>query len=60
MGKETVSPSEARAALDRVGKTRAQMAALGNCPPWRHAAFGAIMGLLVTGVGFPIGYRPRP
>lgn len=53
MSNETLSPAEARAALDNVGMTRAQMAALGMCPPWRHAAFGAIMGLLVGGLGFP-------
>ncbi|MXO58240.1 hypothetical protein GRI89_01605 [Altererythrobacter salegens] len=54
MSDETLSPAEARAMLDSVGATRAQLAALGNCPPWRHAAFGGIIGLLVTGVGFPI------
>ncbi len=53
MSNETLSPAEARAALDNVGATRAQLAALGLCPPWRHAAFGAIMGLLIGGMGFP-------
>jgi hypothetical protein len=55
MTKETISPAEARAALDNVGATRAQIAALGMCPPWRHAAFGAVMSLLVLGLGFPLG-----
>jgi hypothetical protein len=55
MMKETMSPAEARAALDSVGATRAQIAALGLCPPWRHAAFGAVMSLLILGLGFPLG-----
>jgi len=55
MTRETLSPAEARAALDSAGATRAQLAALGTCPPWRHAAFGAVMGLLILGLGFPIG-----
>jgi hypothetical protein len=53
MNRETMSPAEARAALDSATAARAQIAALGLCPPWRHAAFGAIMGLLVGGAGFP-------
>ncbi|MGZ3267820.1 MAG: hypothetical protein ACXU7X_06340 [Croceibacterium sp.] len=55
MTRETMSPAEARAALDSAGAARAQLAALGTCPPWRHAAFGAMMGLLILGLGFPIG-----
>lgn len=55
MKRETMSPAEARAALDSVGMTRAQIAAVGLCPPWRHAAFGALMGLLNLGLGFPTG-----
>ena len=51
---DNISPAEARAALDSIEATRAQMAALGQCPPWRHALFGAVMGLLVGGVGFEI------
>jgi hypothetical protein len=49
-----MSPAEARAALDKVGATRAQIAAIGLCPPWRHAAFGAVMSLLILGLGFPL------
>ena len=45
MTRETMSPAEARAALDSAAAARAQIAALGLCPPWRHAAFGAVMGL---------------
>jgi drug/metabolite transporter (DMT)-like permease len=52
MNRETMSPAEARAALDSTAAARAQIAALGMCPPWRHAAFGAIMALLVGGLGF--------
>jgi drug/metabolite transporter (DMT)-like permease len=54
MIKEKMSPAEARAALASVDAAREQLAALGNCPPWRHAAFGAVMGLLVGGVGFDL------
>ena len=54
MNRETMSPAEARAALDSAGAARAQIAALGVCPPWRHAAFGAIMALLVGGLGFEL------
>jgi hypothetical protein len=57
MIKETMSPAEARAALDKVGATRAQIAAMGLCPPWRHAAFGLVMGLLILGVGFPLAMQ---
>jgi hypothetical protein len=49
-----MSPAEARAALESVGATRAQIAAMGLCPPWRHAAFGAVMGLLILGLGYPL------
>ena len=54
MNRETMSPAEA---LESAGAARAQLAALGNCPPWRHAAFGAVMGLLILGLGFPIGVQ---
>jgi len=54
MTREPLSPAEARAALDTLDETRARIAALGVCPPWRHAAFGVIMALLVGGTGFPL------
>jgi hypothetical protein len=54
MTRETISPAEARAALDSAAAARAKIAALGLCPPWRHAAFGAVMGLLILGVGFSL------
>lgn len=51
MTHDSISPAEARAALNNIDATRAQLAAAGQCPPWRHAAFGAVMGLLVLGIG---------
>ena len=57
MIKQTMSPAEARAALDSAAAARAQIAALGLCPPWRHAAFGAVMSLLILGLGFPLGIQ---
>ena len=57
MTRETMSPAEARAALDSIGATRAQIAAVGLCPPWRHAAFGAVMSLLILGLGFPLAVQ---
>jgi hypothetical protein len=57
MTRETISPAEARAALDSAAAARAKIAALGLCPPWRHAAFGAVMGLLILGVGFSLGVQ---
>jgi len=51
MTRETISPAEARAALDSAGAARAQLAALGMCPPWRHAAFGAVFAVLIGSIG---------
>ena len=45
-----MSPADARAALDKVGMTRTQMAAICNCPPWRHAAFGLIFAVLIGSI----------
>ncbi len=50
MAKDTTTPAQARAALDRVGMTRAQMVAICNCPPWRHAAFGVIFAILIGSI----------
>ena len=36
---------------------RAHIAALGTCPPWRHAAFGAVMSLLILGLGFSLAVQ---
>ena len=49
-----MSPAEARAALDSADIARARIAALGVCPPWRHAAFGAVMSILTLGLGLPL------
>jgi hypothetical protein len=57
MNRETMSPVEARAALDKVGAARARIADVGLCPPWRHAAFGAVMSLLILGLGFPLAVQ---
>jgi hypothetical protein len=50
MAKDSTTPAEARAALDRVGMTRAQMVAICDCPPWRHAAFGVIFAILIGSI----------
>jgi hypothetical protein len=50
MTKNPIGQDEARAALDSIGQTRAQLAALANCPPWRHAAFGLIFAILVGSI----------
>ena len=47
MNRQAMSPAEARAALDSADIARARIAALGVCPPWRHAVFGVIMTMLV-------------
>jgi drug/metabolite transporter (DMT)-like permease len=57
MNRDTMSPAQARAALDSSVAARAQIAALGLCPPWRHAAFGGVMALLVGGLGFPLAIQ---
>ena len=51
MKHEPISPAEARAALDAMDDARARVAELGLCPPWRHAAFGAVMGMVILGQG---------
>lgn len=44
---------EARDALAGIGAAQAQVAAATTCPPWRHAAFGAIAAMLVGGQALP-------
>ena len=51
MTRDSLSPAEARAALDSAGAARAHLATLGMCPPWRHGAFGAVMALLIATSG---------
>ena len=50
MTQDRPNHDEARAALDSIGETRAQLAALANCPPWRHAAFGLIFAILIGSI----------
>lgn len=42
---------EARAALDAVDAAQGKLADIMDCPPWRHAAFGAVMAGLILGMG---------
>ena len=50
-----MNPIEARAALDSIDDVQRDLALKATyCPPWRHAAFGAVMALLVLGQGFGI------
>ena len=51
------TPDQARAALASAELARHRIAALGQCPPGRHAAFGAVMALLVTGAGLPLPWQ---
>jgi len=43
---------EAASALDAKRAAEAQMAEAANCPPWRHAVFGLLMGALVASPAF--------
>ncbi|MBX3480767.1 MAG: hypothetical protein KF842_10215 [Caulobacter sp.] len=46
MNQDPIRTQEAREALEAMQATRSQLANLGSCPPWRHAAFGGVMALL--------------
>ena len=48
---------EARAALAGVGGAQTRLAEAVACPPWRHAAFGAIMGGFVAAVALPTQWQ---
>ncbi|WP_420607004.1 hypothetical protein [Novosphingopyxis sp.] len=48
---------DARAALDAVDDTRMKLADVAESPPWRHAAFGAVMAALVFSVSLPILFQ---
>ncbi len=50
--------TEAMAALGTVGDAKAALARAADCPPWRHAAFGALMGTIVmsSGLGQPLNF----
>jgi hypothetical protein len=45
---------DARSALDAKQSAEAQMAKAANCPPWRHAVFGLMMGGLVATPAFAL------
>ena len=48
-----MNPIEARAALDSIDAAQRDLALKATyCPPWRHAAFAAVLTILVLGVGF--------
>lgn len=49
--------SEAMSALEAKRQAEAQMARAANCPPWRHAMFGLLMGALVASVAFDTPIR---
>jgi hypothetical protein len=49
--------SEALSALDAKRDAEAQIARAANCPAWRHAAFGLLMGGLVASPAFEITVR---
>lgn len=48
---------EARSALEAKQYAEAQMARAANCPPWRHALFGLLMGGLVASPAFDTPIR---
>ena len=48
---------EARAALDAKGTAEQDLARAAVCPPWRHAAFGLVMGSLVATPALPLPLR---
>lgn len=49
--------TEALSALDAKRHAEAQMARAANCPPWRHAVFGVLMGGLVAAPAVPLPAR---
>ena len=48
---------DARTALEAKHYAEAQMARAANCPPWRHAVFGLLMGGLVASPAFDMPIR---
>jgi hypothetical protein len=49
--------SEALSALSAKREAEAQIARAATCPPWRHAAFGLLMGGLVASPAFGVAVR---
>jgi hypothetical protein len=48
---------DARSALEAKHYAEAQIAKAANCPPWRHAVFGLMMGGLVASFAFEFMIR---
>jgi hypothetical protein len=48
---------DALSALDAKRQAEAQLARAVHCPPWRHAVFGLMMGLLVASAAFEFPVR---
>jgi uncharacterized membrane protein len=48
---------DAASALEAKKNAEAQMARAATCPPWRHAAFGLLMGALVATPAFDMPIR---
>ena len=48
---------DARAALAAKGQAERDLAKAADCPPWRHAVFGAVMGALVASPALPLPLR---
>ncbi|PQM28676.1 hypothetical protein CVO77_09585 [Sphingopyxis lindanitolerans] len=53
-----MNPIEARAALDSIDAAQRDLALKATyCPLWRHAAFAAVLTILVLGVGFGLAIQ---
>lgn len=53
-----MNSNEAASALAGVSSAEHRLAdQIGPCPPWRHAAFGLVMALLVGGVTLPFAMQ---
>jgi hypothetical protein len=48
---------EAQSALEAKRQAEAQMARAAQCPPWRHAVFGLLMGGLIASFAFEFVIR---
>jgi hypothetical protein len=48
---------EARTALEAKRQAEAQMARAAQCPPWRHALFGLLMGGIIASFAFDFVIR---
>jgi len=50
----TMDRNEALAALGTMDAAKADLARAADCPPWRHVAFGAVMGMMVLAQGLEL------